>query len=216
MNFPAQALTPLHPQYPPAFLSLPHPPAPLYLQGSFLPQDQAAIAIVGTRNMTDYGRHITIDFVTAFVQAGFTIISGLARGIDTIAHTTALKCKGRTIAVLGSGLDVIYPPENRALYQQIPGSGALISEFSLGTKPLGKNFLARNRLISGLSRAVVVIEGSRKSGTISTAAHAADQGREVFAVPGPITSPQSQGPLYLIKQGANLATTPEDVLDAIL
>jgi DNA processing protein len=216
MKTAIKSLTPLHKNYPTNLLSLTPPPPLLYVKGNILSQDKQAIALIGTRNMTRYGQKITKKFAQSFVKVGLTIVSGLARGIDTVAHQTALNSGGRTIAVLGSGLDLIYPPENLNLAQKIIQNGALISEFTPGTKPLGKNFLARNRLISALSLAVVVIEGAQKSGTLSTATHAANQNREVFAVPGPIDSPQSQAPHYLIQQGAHLATCPEDVLDIIL
>lgn len=211
-----RCLTPLHSTYPANLKNLVNPPPLLYLQGKIIPRDRLSVAVVGTRNPTTYGIKITRIFVRSFVEAGLTIISGLALGIDSLAHSTALRSRGRTIAVLGSGLYLIYPPENYALAQKIISHGALVSQFPLGTKPLGKNFLSRNQIISALSLAVLVVEGRQKSGTLSTATHAANQGREVFAVPGPIDSPQSQAPLYLIKQGANVATTPQDLLDIIL
>lgn len=211
-----RTLTPLHSSYPANLKNLADPPSLLYVQGNIISRDRLAIAVVGTRTPTPYGRKMTKIFVRSFVAAGLTVVSGLALGIDSLAHATALDHHGRTIAVLGSGLDVIYPPENHALAQKIPNHGALVSQFPLGTKPLGKNFLARNQLISGLAQAILVVEGRQKSGTLSTATHAANQGREVFAIPGPIDSPQSQAPLYLIKQGAFLATTPQDILDIIL
>lgn len=179
------------------------------------PADSYAIAIVGTRTPTKYGEEIAFEFSYELSKKGFTIVSGLARGIDTIAHTAALKAGGRTIAVVGSGLDVIYPPENADLFKRITNSGAVVSELPQGTRPIPKNFLSRNRIISGLSKAVVIIEGRRRSGTLSTATHAAYQGREVFAVPGPVTSKLSEAPLYLIEQGACVAKSAQDILDML-
>lgn len=166
--------------------------------------------------MTNYGKRTAARFARELAKNKITIISGLARGIDTVAHKAALSAGGRTIAVLGCGLDIIYPPENKAFAERIKNNGALISEFPLGTKPLGKNFLTRNRIISGLSLAVLVVEGAKRSGTLSTASWAANQGREVFAIPGPIDSPLSAAPLYLIENGAQIAQNPKDILDLIL
>lgn len=201
------------PWYPNNLKEISGAPKTLYIEGKIKPQDDLAVAIVGTRKMTAYGKRVTEEFTRALVKKKVTIISGLAYGIDTIAHQTALAAGGRTIAVLGSGVDVIYPSENKFLARKIIKNGALVSEFPPGTKPLGKHFLVRNRIISGLSKAVLVVEGKRRSGTLSTATHAANQGREVFAVPGPINSPLSDAPLFLISQGANIAKNPEDVLE---
>lgn len=181
----------------------------MYILGKVISSDKYAVAVVGTRQMSFCGKKLTQTFVGELVKKGVTIVSGLARGIDTVAHETALKTGGRTIAVLGSGIDVIYPPENRNLAMRITKNGALVSPFPKGTKPLGKNFLARNRIIVKLSKAVLVIEGKRKSGTISTATWAANEGVEVFAIPG------SEATDYLIDQGANVAKNPQDVLDYI-
>lgn len=190
-------------------------PEELYIQGKILPEDEKAVAIVGSRITSKYGREVAYKFSYELAKKGVTIVSGLARGIDTIAHTAALDANGRTIAVLASGIDIIYPPENISLAKKIIKSGALVTEFPAGTKPLPKNFLARNRIISGLSLAVLVIEGKSRSGTLSTATHAANQGREVFAVPGPINSPLSALPNYLIENGAQIAKKPEDILEYI-
>lgn len=190
-------------------------PKKIYVEGQIWPEDSNAVAIVGSRITSKYGREVAYKFSYALAKKGITIISGLARGIDTIAHTAALDAKGRTIAVLANGIDIIYPPENANLAKKIIKSGALITEFRAGTKPLPKNFLARNRIISGLSLAVLVIEGKSRSGTLSTATHAANQGREVFAVPGPITSPLSALPNYLIESGAQIAKSPKDILEYI-
>jgi DNA processing protein len=178
----------------------------LYILGKILKKDARAVAVIGTRQVSSRGRALTEEYVKSLVQAGCTIVSGLARGVDTVAHRMALKYGGRTIAVLGSGLDIIYPPENRDLAKEIIGKGALVSPFSPGTKPLAKNFLARNRIIAKLSLAVLVIEGARRSGTLSTAAWAANEGIDVFAVPG------SEATDWLISQGAIPVTKPQEVL----
>ena len=205
-------------QYPENLRTLPGNERPelLYISGKVKKKDRKAIAIVGSRRMTDYGKRTTARFARELAKNNVTIVSGLARGIDTIAHKAALSAGGRTIAVLGCGLDTIYPSENMALAKKIKNNGALISEFPIGTKPLGKNFLTRNRIISGLSLAVLVVEGARRSGTLSTASWAANQGREVFAVPGPIDAPLSAAPLFLIENGAQIARNPKDILDLIL
>lgn len=179
----------------------------LYIKGKLLKKDIKAIAVVGSRLSTPRGEALAKKFVKEFVKKGFTIISGLARGIDTVAHKSALLHGGRTIAVLGSGLDIIYPWENKGLSDEIIKHGALISPFKEGTKPLGKNFLARNRIIVKLSKAVVVIEGKKRSGTLSTASWAANEGVDVFAIPG------SEATDFLIGEGANSATNPKGVLD---
>ena len=177
------------------------------IKGAVLKSDSRAIAVVGSRKMTKKGELITQGFVKEFVKEGFTIISGLARGIDTVAHKTALEEGGRTIAVMGSGIDIIYPPENKSLAHEIVKNGALVSPFPKGTKPFPLNFLARNRIVAKLSMAILVIEGERKSGTLSTASWAASEGVEVFAIPG---SPATN---WLIGQGASVAASPKDILD---
>lgn len=179
----------------------------LHILGKILKKDARAIAVVGSREMTPRGKVLTEKFAKEFVKRGYTIVSGLARGIDTVAHQTALREKGRTIAVLGSGLDIIYPFENNAIAAEIIKHGALVSPFSLGTKPFPKNFLARNRIIVELSSAVLVVEGKRRSGTLSTASWAANAGVDVFAVPG------SEATDFLIGEGAISVTKPTEVLD---
>ncbi|MCL5091180.1 MAG: DNA-processing protein DprA, partial [Patescibacteria group bacterium] len=175
-----------------------------------------AIAVVGTRKVTGYGRQVTEMMVQGLVDAGLVIVSGLARGVDRIAHETTIKNNGLTVAVLGHGLDLIYPPEHKDLANQIMESGgALISEFPLGLQPVPGNFPARNRILSGLSLGVVVTEAAEDSGSLITARAAAEQGREVFAVPGPITSPLSAGSSVLIKKGAKLVTKVEDILEEL-
>ncbi|MCA9949609.1 MAG: DNA-processing protein DprA [Anaerolineales bacterium] len=191
-------------------------PPLLYLDGRLADIDRWAVAVVGTRRLTQYGRQVTRELVAGLVRNGVTIISGLARGIDAVAHQTALDAGGRTIAVLGSGLDCIYPSENRQLAERISdGRGAVISEYSLGVKPEAKNFPPRNRIISGLSLGVIVVEAGERSGALITSRFALEQGRDVFAVPGNINWPASKGPNRLIQQGAKLVTCVEDVLDEL-
>ena len=179
----------------------------LYILGKLTEADKRAVAVVGSREMTTRGKELTQKFVKELVKNKISIISGLARGIDTIAHQTALDSGGRTIAVIGSGIDIIYPPENKDLAEMISKNGALVSGFPNGTKPIGANFLARNQLIVKLSLAVLVVEGKRRSGTISTANHAANEIVEVFAIPG------SEATDYLIENGASIANSPQDILE---
>jgi len=203
--------------YPENLLALPENERPevLYISGKIKKSDKKAVSIVGSRRTTTYGRKVARRFARELAGNKVTIVSGLARGIDTVAHREALRVGGRTIAVMGCGLDIVYPPENKLLAQRIRQNGALVSEFSPGTKPHAQNFLTRNRIISGLSLAVLVVEGAERSGTLSTAAWAASQGREVFAIPGTIDSPLSAAPLFLIENGAQIARDPKDILDAI-
>jgi DNA processing protein len=204
------------PAYPRYLREVPNPPPLLYVWGELLETDRWAVAVVGTRRLTSYGRQVARDLVTGLVRSGVTIVSGLARGVDAVAHKIALEMGGRTVAVLGSGLDCIYPPEHRALARQMAaGQGAVISEYGLGVQPEAKNFPPRNRLISGLSLGVIVVEAAERSGALITANFALEQNREVFAVPGNITSPASQGANRLIQQGAKLVTTVEDVLEEL-
>ncbi|MDD5528481.1 MAG: DNA-processing protein DprA [bacterium] len=200
-------------EYPANLKELPDTPPILYMRGEVLDTDTRSIAIIGSRTPTHYGKLVTETFTQEFVMAGITVVSGLARGIDTYAHRETLALKGRTIAVIGSGIDIIYPPENRELFNKIYESGAVISEFPLGTQPWAGNFPARNRIISGLSKAIVVIEASLKSGVFSTVEWALKQGKEVFAVPGNITSENSKGTNKLIKDGAIPVTSAKDVLE---
>jgi DNA processing protein len=191
-------------------------PPLLYCLGSLEEIDRWAVAVVGTRRMTTYGRQVTQELVTGLVRNGVTIVSGLARGIDAVAHKAALDQGGRTIAVLGSGLDQIYPPEHRALAQAIgDGHGAVISEYALGVEPEAKNFPPRNRIISGLALGVVVVEAGERSGALITARFAGEQGRDVFAVPGNINSPASRGTNRLIQDGAKLVMRVEDILEEL-
>lgn len=185
----------------------------LFVLGEIKKEDSFAVAIVGSRKSTTYGREIAKNFSSYLAQNGVTIVSGLARGIDTIAHVTALEAGGRTIAVLGSSIDIIYPAENRKLAEKIIKSGAVVSQFPQGTLPLGKNFLTRNKTIVELSLAVLIIEGAKRSGTLSTASYAANLGVEVFAIPNPINSETSYAPNYLIDNGARVAQDPKDILE---
>jgi DNA processing protein len=188
------------------------PPVLLFVKGDVRPEDEFAIAIVGTRAPTEYGKLATERLTAALASRRMTIVSGLARGVDTAAHQTALKSGGRTIAVLGSGFDHFYPPENRRLAQEIAKHGALISEYFFGTKPDAVNFPRRNRIISGLTFGTLVIEAGEESGALITAQTALDQGREVFSVPGSIFSPKSFGPHRLIQDGAKLIMSVDDIL----
>lgn len=190
-------------------------PVCLYVKGNLTKADSNAVAIVGSRKMTSYGREVATRFASELASFSITIISGLARGVDTTAHNSALSVNGRTVAVVGCGLDVIYPPENLALSRAIVKSGAIISEYPLGYPAKPANFASRNRIISGLAKAVVVVEGATKSGTLLTASRAAEQGRTVFAVPGQITSPLSAAPHFLIKNGARMATSTADILEEL-
>jgi len=202
--------------YPENLKKIDNPPLRLFIKGVIKPSDKKALAVVGSRRMSRYGEKVTQKLVAALVKEKITIVSGLARGIDTIAHQTALKAGGRTIAVLGSGLENIYPPENKKLAEEIiKGHGAVVSELPPAQTAVAENFPIRNRIIAGLSLGVLVIEGAIKSGSLITARWAAEQGREVFAVPGPIDAVGSQAPLFLIKQGAKAVETVEDILEEL-
>ncbi len=203
------------PDYPSYLKDIPSAPPLLFIKGELLPEDMYAVAIVGTRRATAYGRACTLRLAQDLAAAGVTIVSGLARGIDGVAHRAAMEAGGRTLAVLGNGLDTVYPPEHRQLAGQIVHQGALISEHALGVKPEAKNFPARNRIISGLSMAVIVVEGRWSSGAVITAKAALEQGRDVFAVPGSILSLSSEGPNRLIKEGAAPALNANDILEAL-
>jgi DNA processing protein len=201
--------------YPRHLKEIDQPPPVIYIRGTLTPEDEWAVAIVGTRRVTAYGRQVTEEIATSLARNGVTIISGLARGVDSLAHQAALNAGGRTLAVLGSGVDLVYPPENRKLAAQIIEHGALVSDYSLGTPPDGVNFPPRNRIISGLAMAVIVVEAGQTSGALITASFAAEQGRDVFAVPGNIHAPQSQGTNRLIRDGAQPLLNPQDVLEAL-
>jgi DNA processing protein len=201
--------------YPARLRMIPDPPPLLYLKGEIRGEDQKAVAVVGSRSTSDYGRRVARDLCRGLASLGFTVVSGMARGIDGTAHETSLNAGGRTIAVLGSGVDRVYPAEHDKLYHRIIDNGAVISEFPIGTRPLAFNFPARNRLISGLSLGVVVVEATEKSGSLITAALALEQGREVFAVPGEVGASRSRGAHRLIRQGAKLVETVDDIMEEI-
>ena len=210
-----EVLTWLDEAYPQRLKEIEQPPPVLYVRGELLPEDTWAVAIVGTRRVTPYGRQVTEQIASFLAANGVTVVSGLARGVDAIAHSAALKAGGRTLAVLGSGVDRIYPPENRALAEQIFELGAVLSDYAPGTPPESSNFPPRNRIISGLSMAVVVIEAGETSGALITAEFAAEQGREIFAVPGNILAPQSKGTNKLIQQGALPLLSASDIMQAL-
>ncbi len=211
----ARMLTWDEPAFPARLKQIPYPPPFLFLQGTLTPEDDLAVALVGTRGASYYGLKTSRRLAGALAARGVTVVSGLARGIDAAAHRGALENSGRTLAVLGCGLDVVYPPENREFCEQIPKQGALISEYPLGTPPEARNFPVRNRIISGLALGLVVVEAGLKSGTSITVNYALDQGREVFAVPGPVDSPTSIGPHRLIQQGAKLIQDVADILEEL-
>jgi len=201
--------------YPANLRQISDAPPVLYYKGSLKPSDDLAIAVVGARYATVYGRQVTEKFAYDLVSNGLTIVSGLARGIDSIAHKVALDAGGRTIAVLGCGVNLIYPPENKSLAEKITQNGAIVSEFPLGFPSVPSNFPARNRIIAGLSLGVLVTEAAVDSGSLITAGQAAEQGREVFAVPGPITSKMSAGANNLIKEGVHPVTEAADILGVL-
>lgn len=201
--------------YPESLAEITGAPHILYTRGTLTPADRKAVAIVGSRGCTPYGKRVTDQLASALSRAGYTIVSGLARGIDGVAHSAALKAGGRTIAVLAGGLSRIYPPEHADLAAAVEQNGALISEAPMAAEPLPQMFPSRNRIISGLARAVVVVEANDRSGSLITARHAAEQGRDVFAIPGPVDSPASAGCLKLIRDGATLARHADDVLEGL-
>lgn len=198
--------------YPSALRVLPQPPPVLFVRGRRELLDRPSLAVVGTRQYSVYGRDATVSFVVGLVRAGYAIVSGLARGIDSVAHQTALEVGGETIAVLGSGLDVAYPAEHRDLAETIAEHGCLLSEFPPGTPPRKHHFPQRNRIISGLARALLVVEAAERSGALITAHYALEEGKEVFAVPGPIHNPTSRGTNRLIQDGAALVMSVADLL----
>jgi len=202
--------------YPDLLKKIYDPPTFLFVDGEIKDLDKYSIAIVGTRTPSEYGIMMTEKFSEEFVKLDLTIVSGLARGIDTVAHSTALKCNGRTLAVIGSGLDIIYPPENKSLSRKISSCGAVISEYSMGTKPDAVNFPRRNRIISGMSLGTLIVETDIDGGAMITASTALDQNREVFAIPGNINSKRSRGCNSLIKEGrAKLVETIDDILNEL-
>ena len=201
--------------YPERLRAIHDPPAVLYVKGSPEAAGHAAVGVVGTRAPSEYGREMTRLLCGGLASAGIAVVSGLARGIDGEAHETALSRGGGTVAVLGSGVDVLYPPEHGDLSRRIEESGAVLSEHPLGTRPLPHHFPARNRIISGLSLGVVVVEATERSGSLITARWALEQGREVFAVPGPAGASRSRGPHRLIREGAKLVENLADIIEEI-
>lgn len=209
----ARVLTYFDEEYPSLLKEIYNPPLILYVKGNVNGVYDSTIAVVGTRSPTNYGKIQTEKIVKDLCEKGITIVSGLARGIDSAAHNTTLKSDGKTIAVIGSGLDVIYPPENKKLFNAILENGLVVSEFALGTKPDAVNFPKRNRIISGLALGTLVVETKLNGGAMQTAAFALDQNREVFAVPGSLGINQSEGTNLLIQKGnAKLITNAEDIL----
>lgn len=208
----ARALSFWDRDYPPLLKKIQDPPVVLFYKGRLQPGDQNALAIVGTRAPTQYGKMAAERMARDLAAQGLTIVSGLARGVDTIAHRTALQNGGRTLAVLGSGLDVFYPPENEKLFHEICGAGAVLTEYFFGAKPEAVNFPRRNRIISGLALGVLVIEAGLDSGAMITANLALEQNREVFAIPGSIFNPKCAGPHRLLQEGAKLVQNVEDIL----
>jgi len=198
--------------YPETLREVESAPLVLFMKGSCIPQDRYAIAVVGSRNMTHYGAAVAEGIAGDLASMGFTIVSGMARGIDSLAHKAALRAGGRTIAVLGSGVDVPYPPENKTLMERVAACGCILSEFPPGSPPDRENFPKRNRIISGLSLGVVIVEATTDSGALITARHAVEQGREVFAVPGNVSSAHSVGPNDLIRKGALLVRDAQDIV----
>lgn len=201
--------------YPEHLREIPDPPPVLYVRGELLSADRWAVAVVGTRRVTAYGRQVVERLVSELARAGVTIISGLARGTDAAAHRVALESGGRTVAVLGSGLDRIYPTEHAGLARDIVTRGAVVTEFPPGTPPDAVNFPRRNRIISGLAMGTLVVEAGETSGALITADHALEQGRDVFAVPGSILSPASAGPNRLVQEGAKPVTSAQDILEEL-
>jgi len=201
--------------YPIRLKEIDQSPPVLYIRGSIQPEDEWAVAVVGTRRVTSYGRQVAEELGSFLARNNVTVISGLARGTDAIAHQAAIKAGGRTLAVMGCGVDRIYPPEHRQLAEQIIAQGGLVSDYPVGTPPEGINFPPRNRIISGLSLATVIIEAGEESGALITSTFAAEQGREVFAVPGNIYALQSKGTNQLILQGARPYLAAQDILEAL-
>ena len=199
--------------YPELLKQVPSPPPVLYVRGTLVPEDRDAVAMVGTRRATSYGKEVATEIAQGLAMAGVTVVSGLARGIDAIAHQGAINAGGRTIAVLGSGPDIIYPPEHRAMAVAISANGAVLSDYPPGTKPDAGNFPARNRIISGLSRSVVIVEAPVKSGALITADFAASQGRDVMVVPGSVLSEASEATNALLRDGARPVRNAADILE---
>ncbi|HEY3347263.1 MAG TPA: DNA-processing protein DprA [Nitrospirota bacterium] len=203
----------IDPSYPANLRETHDPPPYLYVKGGLIEEDRVSVAIVGSRMATDYGRKLTRKMARELSAKGVTVVSGGARGIDTEAHRGALEGGGRTIAVLGCGIDVVYPGENKELFARIAERGAVVSEYPMGTPPESQNFPPRNRIISGISMGVLVMEAAEDSGSLITAQYSLEQGREVYALPGSVGSPTSKGTNCLIKKGAKLVEKPDDILE---
>jgi DNA processing protein len=214
-RYEVKALTWNDADYPRRLKELEQAPPVLYVRGDLLPEDDWAVAIVGTRRVTNYGSQVAQDLAAFLARHGVTVVSGLAKGVDGLAHKAALDAGGRTLAVVAHGLDMVYPVEHRGLAIEMAKSGALLSDYALHTPPDSANFPPRNRIISGLAQAVVVIEAGEQSGALITAGFAAEQGREVFAVPGPIYAPQSHGCNMLIERGAHPLVRFESLLEIL-
>jgi DNA processing protein len=214
-QYKVKVLTCDSPAYPQRLKEIYDYPPVLYVRGNLLPEDECCLAVVGTRRATVYGRQVTEEIISDLAKNRITIVSGLAKGIDSVAHRTALEVNGRTIAVFACGLDIVYPAENAKLAREIMEHGALITEYSLGTRPKADNFPRRNRIMSGLSLGVLVVEAGESSGALITANQALEQNREVFAVPGSILSPASRGTNHLIQEGAKLVRNYVDVLEEL-
>jgi len=214
-RYGVKVLTYNDPSYPSRLKEIYDYPPLLYVRGSLLPQDEWCLAVVGTRRATVYGRQVTEEIVTDLAQSKITIVSGLAKGIDSVAHQAALAAGGRSIAVFACGLDIVYPADNANLARQIIQQGSLISEYPLGTRPKADNFPRRNRIMSGLSLGVLITEADETSGAMITAHMALEQNREVFAIPGSILSPASRGTNHLIQEGAKLVRDYTDILEEL-
>ena len=214
-DFGARTISWNSPEYPAALRTIHNPPIVLYVWGDLRPEDNLSVSIVGSRSTTHYGIETAKKLAYQLAYAGYAVISGLARGIDSAAHQGALAAKGRTIAVIGSGLMNLYPPENKALAEKIAASGAVISEYPMERQADRQTFPYRNRIVAGWSRGLLVVEAGLNSGALITADQALEQGRTVFAVPGPIDRPTSAGSNRLIQQGARLVTSADDILDEL-
>jgi DNA processing protein len=214
-RYGVKAFTFHDPDYPPRLKEIYDYPLIIYVRGSLLPQDEWCLAVVGTRRATIYGRQVTEEIVADLARSRITIVSGLAKGIDSIAHHSALDAGGRSIAVFACGLDIVYPSENANLARSIIQQGALISEYPLGTRPKADNFPRRNRIMSALSLGVLVVEAGETSGALITTNYAVEQNREVFAIPGSILSPASRGTNHLIQEGAKLVRDYTDILEEL-
>ena len=211
-----QAVTWHDPEYPPPLKEIHDPPPVLYVRGRLLPEDQRSVAVVGTRRATEYGRQVAHQLSRDIAQSKVTVVSGLAYGVDAVAHRAALEAGGRTVAVMASGVDVIYPHEHKRLAERITENGALVSEHPVSTTPRAENFPRRNRIMSGIALGTVVVEAGDRSGALITARHALEQNREVFAVPGSVFSPNSRGTNNLImRSGAKLVSDFKDVLEEL-